>query len=116
MARTQTVSITTNASGVATEYSTTVNGRILNIVYGGQFDAAMDLTLTTEDTGQEVLSFTNVPKAAASFAPRQVVNLASSGAAVAAWVPIHAAFERLKFVLAGGGNAVTGTFTIVVDE
>ena len=44
-----------------------------------------------------------------------LVNLNTSGAAVAAWTPIFACGERLKFVVAQGGNAVTGTFTIVTD-
>src|SRR3546814_18979918 len=51
--RRETVAVTTDASGAATEYTDTVTGRVLGIRYvKGDFDDGVDFTLTSEATGR----------------------------------------------------------------
>ena len=119
-AKTESVSITTAADGSATAYTTGVyNGRIVKILYGGEFDGTLDTTITTDVTGQTLWTEANVAKAATFRCPRDPthssVGVASLYAGAGEPVEDHiwACNERIKFVLAQGGNVVTGTFRVV---
>lgn len=123
MANKTTVTITTDASGDATVYSCRVSGRILALIYArGDLDnSTTDFTVTTEDTLQNVWVESDV-SASKTIAPRQATHstagvaalYASGGTAVLDY--IHACNERIKIVVAQGGNAKTGTLTIITDE
>ncbi len=117
----ESVSITTAADGSATAYTDKVyTGRVMKISYGGEFDATLDPTITTEVTDQTLWTETDVAKAATFRCPRDpthssvgVASLyAGSGEPVEDY--IHVVNERIKFVLAQGGNAVTGTFRVYI--
>lgn len=118
-ARRHAVSVTTAADGTATAYtSTTVNGRIRSIQYvKTDFDNGVDFAITLETTGQGLWTESNV-NAAAIRCPRQpthdAVGVASLYAAAGEPVEdfIYAADERVKIVIAQGGNAKSGTFYI----
>jgi len=115
----QSVSLTTTAGGAATGYSEVANGRILAITYDGGFDNTADFTITTEDTGQTVWTESNVTNAATYRAPRLATHgtdgvallYAAGGTAVTDHV--WAVGERVKFVIAQGGNAKTGVFKVI---
>lgn len=116
----QTISLTTAADGSATGYSVPITGRISDIIYTkNDFADGVDFVITLENTGQAVLSKENV-NASVSFAPRQGVHSVLGVAAVyaAAGEPvldyIIAADDRVKVVVAAGGNAKTGTITVIV--
>lgn len=111
-----TVSVTTNASGAATAYSPNVTGRIHAVVYvKGNFDDGVDFTITLEATGESLWTDTNV-NASETVYPVQPANLGASGAASTLLEqPMVAANDRVKIIVAQGGNAKSGTFHVVTQ-
>lgn len=115
------VPITTAADGSATAYTEkAVTGRVVAVSYAKtDFDNGVDFTITTETTLQDIWVETNV-NASTVRAPRQATHgtdgvarlYAAGGSAVGGYV--HAAFERIKIVIAQGGNVKSGTFYILV--
>ncbi|HEY9566857.1 MAG TPA: hypothetical protein VIR38_02105 [Thalassobaculum sp.] len=118
--RRETVAVTTDASGAATEYTDTVTGRVLGIRYvKGDFADGVDFTITSEATGETVWAESDV-NASATRAPRQAIHgtdgaaalYAESGEAVRDFV--YLAIDRLKIAVADGGDTKTGTFHVLV--
>lgn len=117
--RRHAVSVTTAADGSATAYTpTTVNGRICSIQYvKTDFDNGVDFTITLETTGQQLWVDTNV-NASETVCPRQPTHDSAGAASLfaAGGEPaedfIYAADERVKIIIASGGNAKVGTFYI----
>ncbi len=119
------VNVTTAADGTAVAYtSEPLNGRILKIIYtkhpANPFDAGVDFTITTEDTKQNLWVESNVD-APKSVCPAEKVQ-DTSGADIVyiigevnfnVYAHINAAFERVKIVIAAGGDSKDGTFTIL---
>ncbi len=113
------VSITTDSSGDGTGFTPIVNGRLLSVEFSrpgsGGYDATADFTITTDADAQSLLSVADV-SASAVWHPRQpthdtsgVASLyASSGEPVESQIPI--ANDRLKVVVAQGGDTLAGTF------
>lgn len=110
------VTVTTAADGSATAYSPVVTGAIRAIVYvKTDYDAGVDFTITLEATGQSLWTDTDV-NASETVYPVQKGNLGGTGAASTIYeTPVHAARDRVKIVIAQGGNAKTGTFHVVVS-
>lgn len=113
------VSVTTDASGDATAYSETVNGTLSQARYvKTDFSNGVDFTITSEATGETIWAENDV-NASATRAPRQAVH---STAGVAATYDgtrttldkIALANDRIKIVVASGGNVKTGTFYFVM--
>jgi hypothetical protein len=84
-------------------------------------DTGADVTITLETTGHGVLTQADIGTAAFSSYPRVGVHDAADGAAVlyaGAGEPvtdlIHAAQERIKVVVANGGDELSGTFIFTV--
>jgi hypothetical protein len=120
-----TLAATTDASGAATVYSSTVaNGRVLQVRYvpgSTPIDTAGDIIISSEVTGVIVLDQDNIGTSAFTSAPRQATHLASTGAAnlyaaggTAVTDYVVLASERLKLVVASGGNVCSGTFYVYV--
>ena len=110
-----TIAVTCDASGDATVYSPTITGRIQSIHYvKNNFADGVDFTITLEATGESLWTDTNV-NAAEKVYPLVAGNLGGTGAASALTeVPIIAANDRVKIVVAAGGNATTGAFRVIV--
>ena len=118
---TDTVSITTDASGDSTDYSSEVfNGKLSCLAYiKTDFADGVDFTITSELTGQTLWTEANV-NAAVTVAPRQATHstagvaslYAAAGEPVEA--PIYLVNERVKIVTAQGGNVKTGAIRIIV--
>ncbi len=115
------VPATTDSGGDATVYTPVVTGRINAIIYTKtDFDNGVDFTVTTEDSLQNLWVELNVD-ASATVVPRQpthsTVGVASLYAAGGEPVeaPIYAANERIKLVVANGGNVKTGSFQVILD-
>ena len=108
--------ITTDASGDATVYlGSRLRGRVHAIKYTkGTLDAGTDLVITGETTGVAIL--TDSPAADEWFYPRAFPNAVTTGAAgsVAA-EDVHVLNERIKVVVAQGGNALAGSIKAYVD-
>ncbi|QTH21991.1 hypothetical protein HRJ34_00155 [Rhizorhabdus wittichii] len=116
------VTVTTAADGSATAYTPRVAGTVHQIEYvKGNFDDGVDFTITGEATGVGLWSESNV-NASTVRAPRQPAHsqvgagllYAAGGTAVADKIAL--ASDRVKIVIAQGGNAKTGTFHIIVDN
>ena len=123
--RRHTVTVTTAADGTATAYSPRISGKIHQIEYVKHgttpFTDGVDFTITGEATGVGLWTEANV-NASAVRAPRQATHsqagvaalFAAGGTAVLEPIALGSA-DRVKIVLAQGGNAKTGTFHILVD-
>jgi len=110
----KTVTVTTDAAGDAEEYSVVVNGRVLEIVYTkSDFAAGVDFTITTESTAQNLWVEADV-NASKVCRPRPLCQDAAGADLAAEYSPVVVAEERIKIVVANGGNAKNGTFQIVV--
>jgi hypothetical protein len=113
------VSVTTDASGDVIGYTPAVTGRILGIRYvKNNFDNGHDFTVTLESSGESVMVGTNVD-ASASFYPRIGVTDAAGAAATLdgtrlARDYVVAAQDRVKIVVAAGGNAKSGAYHVIV--
>jgi hypothetical protein len=116
------VTALTDASGDATAYSPYVSGYIHSVQYvKTDYANGVDFTITSETTAQTIWTQSNVD-AAAIVAPRQATHstagvaalYASGGTGVLDRVALSR--ERVKVVIAQGGNAKTGAFHITVDD
>lgn len=115
------VTVTTASDGTATAYSPYLSGYIHAIQYvKTDYADGVDFTITAEATGETIWTQSDV-NAAAVKAPRQATHsnvgvaalYASGGTAVNDRIALGR--DRVKIVLAQGGNAKTGKFIIIVD-
>lgn len=119
------VSVTTAADGSATAYSPTITGAISSISYvkaaSNSFDDGVDFTITAEQTGQGFWTQADV-NASTTRAPRQPTHEQDgTDRYYQGNQPEHTvgdyiclAEDRVKIVIAQGGNAKNGTFIITV--
>jgi hypothetical protein len=116
------VPVTTAADGSATAYSPYLSGYLHQIQYvKTDFVDGVDFTITADATTETLWSESNV-NAAAIRAPRQATHstagaaalYASGGTAVNDRIALSR--DRVKIVIAQGGNVKTGSFTILVDD
>ncbi|MGX7896888.1 hypothetical protein [Tsuneonella sp. HG222] len=119
--RRYTVSVTTAADGTATAYSPSrISGKIHQIGYvKGDFANGVDFTITAEATGANIWTEADV-NASKVCAPRLATHTTAGVAAtldgtVPALEPVAIGHDRVKIVIAQGGNAKSGTFHILVD-
>ncbi|RSU21209.1 hypothetical protein [Sphingomonas koreensis] len=118
------ITVTTAADGTVTAFSPRFSGAVHQIEYvkdgvNGYADG-VDFTITGEKTGVGLWTESNV-NASAVRAPRQPTHTQAGAAALfaaggtAVQDRIGLGNDRVKIVLAQGGNAKVGTFFIVVD-
>lgn len=115
------VAVTTAADGSATAYSPTLSGILLQIRYvKTDFADGVDFTITAEATGETLWTESDV-NASATRAPRQATHSTAGAAAlyaaggVAVQDKIGLALDRVKIVIASGGNTKTGTFHLIFE-
>lgn len=119
----KTVTVTTDADGNGTGYTPIMTGRIINVIYNKDgttpFADGVDVTVTLESTGQTVWQESNV-NASKTVAPRQATHATDGTASLYAGAgePVEdhivVAGDRVKIVVAQGGNTKTGTFIAIV--
>lgn len=120
--RRHVVSVTTASDGSATAYSPYVSGKLCAIHYvKTDFADGVDFTITAEGTGETLWTESDVNTAkvcrprGATHSTAGVASLyASAGTAVND--AIRLGRDRVKIVIASGGNAKTGAFHIVIEE
>lgn len=110
------VAITTASDGSATEYLGPFTGYLNRIVYTKtDFATGVDFTATIESTGENVWTATN-QDASAVKAPRTPTHDGVGAASLyaAGGEPVEDKIllvrDRIKIVIAQGGNAKVGTF------
>lgn len=114
------VAATTAADGSATAYSETVTGKVSQIRYvKTDFANGVDFTITSEATGETIWTESDV-NASATRAPRQATHSTAGVASLYAATfavndKIALANDRIRIVIAAGGDTKTGTFHIVME-
>jgi hypothetical protein len=121
--KTEAIPIVTAPDGTATIYSSNLTGRVLEVrvvVPGsGGLAATTDITITNETTGTAILTATD-RNGSATYCPRQATHsvagaaalYAASGTAVNDYC--YLAGQRLKIVVAQGGDTLAGTLYVTV--
>ena len=117
----ETVSVTTSTSGASEDFTSVVTGRDHSISYiRTDFDDTVDFTITTEKTLQDVWVVLNTTNSI-TVAPMQTPHSTTGGAlelsstgGTAFGVPIAVVNERIKIVVASGGDTKTGTFEVLI--
>ena len=114
MMHSQTVAVTVDASGNATAYTAKkLNGVIRAITYEKtDFAQDVDFTITTEDTLQDVWVEDPV-NASETIYPSVEAQETDGTANTNDHVLIPVVNERIKIVVASGGNAKSGSFIII---
>jgi hypothetical protein len=114
------VDLTTDSSGDVTGYTPIVSGRVVTLVYSKtDFDNGVDFTITADSSGETIWTESNV-NASKTVRPRvathDTAGVASLYAAAGEPVetPVVVANERIKVVIAQGGNVKTGKITVYV--
>lgn len=116
------VAATTDASGDATVYSPYLSGYIHSIQYEKtDFADGVDFTITGDATALGIWTESNVnaakvclPRAATHSTAGVAALYAGSGTAVNDRLALSR--DRVKIVVAQGGDSKTGNFVIVVDD
>ncbi len=122
-----TVTITTDADGDGTGYTPNiVSGYVESIRYvkpvSGGYENNVTLAVTGEDTGTAILSLAaGQMDASVTKNPRAAVHAVADGAALVlnsdddpVTDKLAIAGERIKLVVAAGGDTKTGTFYVTV--
>jgi hypothetical protein len=114
------VTLTTIADGSATAYTPVVTGRVLQVRYvpagSSPLDTNADLTVTGEVSGVAIAALTNIGTSAFTKVPRHATHGVTGAALVYAAAdavaePVYVAGERIKTVVAQGGNVTSGTLS-----
>lgn len=110
------VAVTTIADGSATAFSVPLMGDLSQIRYAKtDFDNGVGFTITNETTGETLWAEAAV-NASATRAPRQAVHTTAGVAVGATSVDkIALAGDRIKIVIASGGNVKSGTFVFLLN-
>lgn len=110
-----TVTATCNASGAATAYTDIpVWGEVVSIAYvKTDYANGVDFTITGETSGVSLWTDLDI-NASEIVYPRVLESSNSDGAALTTRQGVVLAGERVKIVIASGGNATSGTFRIIV--
>lgn len=116
------VSVTTASDGTATAYTPYLSGEIMQISYvKTDFADGVDFTITGEALGQTIWTELDVnaakncfPRAGTHSTAGAAALYASGGTAVNDRIALSR--DRVKIVIAQGGNAKSGAFHVVVKE
>jgi hypothetical protein len=117
------VTLTTIADGSVTAYTPVVTGPVLQVRYvpdaTAPLDTGADLTITSEVTGVAIATLTDIGTTAFTRLPRQATHSVTGVALVYAAAdpvaePVFVAGERIKVVVAQGGNVKIGVLSFWV--
>lgn len=116
------VTVTTASDGTATAYSPYLSGKLHSVQYvKTDYADGVDFAITAEANGQAIWSESDV-NAAVTKAPRLATHTVAGAAAlyasggVAVLDKIALGRDRIKIVLAQGGNAKTGKFVFLIED
>jgi hypothetical protein len=113
--------ITTDASGDATVYLShgqisKPNGFLVMLIYTpGTIATGADLTITTEDRAIPIMTKQDAGTSLAIYYPRALLNAVADGSAAvnaSEFIPIKN--ERIKVVVAQGGNGGVGSIEALI--
>lgn len=108
------IPLTTDASGDCIAYSDSIKGVINTLRYiKNNFENGVDFTVTMEATGQSIWAESDV-NASATRAPRQVTHSPTGEASDNADAAMVIANDRIKVVVAQGGNVKSGALHVTL--
>lgn len=118
------LTITTSAGGAFTGYiGDTLRGYLVALIYapGGDsgLDTGADLTITCNTTGIPILTKFNLGTGTSYLFPAArgtISDNATGGLGTAPFAQIPLMREKIKVVVAQGGNAKTGTIQAIYDD
>jgi hypothetical protein len=117
--RTEAVTITTDESGDGTGYISVPHGRVMSLHYAKtDYADTVDFNITLEATGQGLWTEENVTASKVVY-PRVAVH-DQTGVGVTfdgtneIYEPVFAARDRVKVVVANGGDTKSGAFFAVI--
>lgn len=116
------VPVTTASDGSATAYSPVLNGRVVSLRYvKTDYADTVDFVVTAERTGETIWSEENVtasatrhPRAATHTTAGAAALYASGGLGVLDKIALDQ--DRVKIVLANGGDTKSGKFHITIES
>lgn len=109
-----TVIVTTAADGTATAYSQRLSGKLLGVAYEKvDFADGVDFTITAENTGENLWVDTNI-NAGECVYPRRLVQDTVGADIAATYDNIYLGSDRVKIVIAAGGNVKSGKFHVLI--
>jgi hypothetical protein len=118
------VPVVTDGDGDAEEYSPVLSGNLISIRYvkpgSGSYTDGVDFALTSEATGATLWAEDDV-NASATRHPRAATHSTAGAAALyaaageAVFDKIALGRDRVKIVVADGGDTKSGTFHITID-
>src|SRR5262249_41750464 len=111
---------TTDASGNATVYvGSVLRGYLVALIYRpGTLDTGADLTVTGETSGLPILTKVNLGTGDSYLYPRALPTNANSATGPLGTIPaerIPLLRERIKVVVAQGGNTLAGTIEAIYE-
>lgn len=115
----KSVTVTTDDQGDGTGYISVPHGRVMSLHYvKDDFADGVDFTITAEATGEGLWTESDV-NAAKSVYPRVAISDQAGGGATydgtnEIYEPILLANDRIKIVIANGGDTTSGTFIAVI--
>ncbi|KRA42104.1 hypothetical protein [Devosia sp. Root635] len=120
--RKHTVPAITASDGSATVYSPYISGYIESVQYvKDDFTDGVDFTITAEATGENIWTDTNInasetvrPRAPTHSTAGVAALYAGSGTAVNDRIALGR--DRVKIVIAAGGDTHSGTFVITTSD
>ena len=112
------VAVVTDADGNATAYTPALNGMVRSVRYikpaTGGLDAGTDIDIVTDKGAVVVWDKDNLAASAVIYP--MVPAQDNKGADVAgSYAPIPVCDERIKIIVANGGNAGAGTFEFLIE-
>jgi hypothetical protein len=114
-----TKTITTSSGGAATVYfGERICGRVVAIKYvPGTIDTGAGLVISGETSGVAILTKASAGTSTVWYRPFAAGNKVADGAAsTISEAPVFVHEERIKLVVASGGDTLTGTMTIYTEE
>ena len=122
MIRNFTIPLTTNSGGAVTAYSSYFSGYIDAVQYvKTDFADGVDFTVTADETGEAILSLTD-QNTATKLSPRAATHSTAgvaalyAGGGTAVNDRIALGRDRVKVVIAQGGNVKTGSVIVTVSD
>lgn len=112
--------IVTDSSGAATVYlGSKLRGYLVMLIYRpGTLDTGADLTVTAETSGAPILTKVNLGTGNSFLYPRALPTNANAATGPLGTVPserIPLLNERIKVVVAQGGNTLTGSIEAIYE-
>lgn len=123
--RRHVVDVVTDEYGDAEVFSPRLSGKLISIRYAAAageaaFDQYVDFALTAENTGETIWSEESVDASASRY-PRAAAHTTAGAAATydgsnATLAEISLSQDRVKIVVADGGDAKSGTFHLTMSD